>query len=67
MTLPEGWLEGLNTPMIIVRLKKALYGLKQAPQLCHKDINTFLLSLEFKQSQSNSNLYLCSDGLLMLL
>jgi len=31
MTLPEGWPEGLNTPVIIVRLKKALCGLKQAP------------------------------------
>jgi len=31
MTLPEGWPEGLNTPMIIVRLKQALYSLKQAP------------------------------------
>jgi hypothetical protein len=65
--LPAGWLEVLNTPMIIVRLKKALYGLKQAPQLWHNDINTFLLSLEFTQSQANRNLYLRSAGILMLL
>jgi esterase/lipase superfamily enzyme len=31
MTLPEGWLEGLNAPKIIVRLRKALYCIKQAP------------------------------------
>jgi len=67
MTLPEGWLEGLNTPTIIVRLKTALYGLKQAPRLWHNDINTFLLSLEFTQSEADPNLYLRSDGILMLL
>jgi len=67
MTLPEGWPEGLNTPTIIVRLKTALYGLKQAPRLWHNNINTFLLSLEFTQSQADPNLYRCSDGILMLL
>ena len=67
MTLPEGWLEGLNTLTCIVRLKTALYGLKQAPQLWHNDINTFLLSLEFTQSQADPNLYPRSDGILMLL
>ena len=67
MTLPEGWPEGLKTDTIIVRLKKALYGLKQAPRLWHNDINTFLLSLEFTQSQANPNLYLRRDGILMLL
>ena len=67
MTLPEGWTEGLNTPSIIVRLKKALYGLKQAPLLWHNDINAVLLSLKFGQSQADPNLYLRSDGILMLL
>jgi len=67
MTLPEGWPEGLNAPTIVVRLKKALYGLKQAPRLWHNDINTFLLSLEFTQSLADPNLYLHSDGILMLL
>jgi len=67
MTLPERWPEGLNTPAIVVRLKKALYGLKQAPRLWNDDINIFLLSLEFTQSLADPNLYLCSDGILMLL
>jgi len=67
MTLPEGWPEGLNAPMNVVRLKKALYGLKQAPRLWHNDINTLLLSLDFTQSLADPNLYLHSDGILMLL
>jgi hypothetical protein len=67
MTLPEGWTEGLNAPTIIVVLKKALYGLKQAPLLWHNVINTVLLSLKFTQSQADPNLYLRSDGILMLL
>jgi len=67
MTLPECWPEGLNTPTILVRLKKALYGLNQAPRLWHNDINTFLLPLEFTESQADPNLYLRSDGIQMLL
>jgi hypothetical protein len=67
MTLPEGWPEGQNEPKIIVSLRKALYSLKQAPQLWHDDINAFLLSLGFTQSSRDPNLYLRSDGILILL
>jgi len=69
MVLPEGWPEGLDAhaPPIIVRLRKALYGLKQAPRLWHNDINTFLLFLGFTQSQADPNLYIRSDGILILL
>ena len=49
------------------RLKKALHRLKQAPWLSHNDINPFLLSHTFTQSQANPNLYHHSDGILMLL
>jgi len=65
-TLPEGWPEGLNAPKIIVRLRKALYGLKQAPRLWHDDINAFLLSLGFTQFSADPDLYLHSDGILIL-
>jgi len=41
MTLPEGWLDGLNAPKIIARLMEALYGLNQAPKLWHEDIIAF--------------------------
>jgi len=47
--------------------KESTLRLKQAPRLWHHDINTFLLSLEFTQSLADPNLYLCSDGILMLL
>jgi hypothetical protein len=67
MTLPEGWPEGHNAPKIIVRLRKALYGLKQAPRLWHDVINAFLHSLGFTQSLADPNLYLRSDGILILL
>jgi len=67
MTPPEGWTEGLNVPKIIVRLRKALYGHKQAPRIWHDNINAFPLSLGFTQSSADPNLYLRSDGLLILL
>jgi len=67
MTLPERWPEGSNAPKIVGRLRKALYGLKQAPRLWHDDINAFLLSLGFTQSSADPNLYLRSDGILILL
>jgi hypothetical protein len=67
MTLSERWPEGLNAPKIIVRLRKALYGLKQAPRLWDDNINASVLSLGFTQSSADPNLYLRSDGMLILL
>jgi len=67
MTLPEGWPEGSNAPTIVVRLRKDLYGLTQAPWLWHDDINAFPLSLGFTQSSADPNLYLRSNGILILL
>jgi hypothetical protein len=62
-TLPEGWLKGLNAPMIIVRLRQALYVLKQVPRLWHDDINVFLLHMSLCQSQPD----LRSDSIVILL
>jgi hypothetical protein len=67
MTRPESWPEGSNAPKIVVRLRKALDGLQQAPRLRHDDINAFLLSLGFTQYSADPNLYLHSDGKLILL
>jgi len=67
MMLPEGWPEGLNAPKIVVRLRKARYGLKQAPRPWHNDINAFLLSLGCTQSLADPNLYLHSDGTILIL
>jgi hypothetical protein len=39
------------------RLKKDLYGLKRAPRAWYGRIDSFLTSLGFTKSKSNSNLY----------
>jgi len=65
MTLPEGWPESSNAPMIVVRLRRAHYGPKQAPWLWHDDIEAFPLSLWLTQSSADPNLHLRSDGILM--
>jgi len=54
-------------PAIVVRLKNALHGLKHAQRLCHNNINTCLLSLEFRQCLAEPVFDLHSDGILMLL
>jgi hypothetical protein len=68
MNLPEG-IETVDSTLsrsVSVRLLKALYGLKQAPKLWHDNINEFLLSLHFKNSTTDPNLYV-KDGVLLLL
>ena len=41
----------------VCRLKKALYGLKQAPKAWYGRMGSFLMSLGFTKSKSDSNLY----------
>jgi hypothetical protein len=68
MNLPEG-IESIDSTLsrsVTVRLRKALYGLKQAPKLWHDNINEFLLSLRFKNSTTDPNLYV-KDRVLLLL
>jgi hypothetical protein len=60
MKLPTGveWLDPvLSRTCNWVKLKKALYGLRKAPKLWFDVINGFLLSLGFKQSEADPNLY----------
>jgi len=68
MELPTGieWLDPAVPTNACVRLNKALYGLKQAPRLWHEDINSFLLSLDFRQLNADPNLYIRHDVLLLL-
>ena len=66
--LPEGieWLsDTIRTGSL--RLNKALYGLKQAPRLWHQAIDGFLLSIGFHRSHADQNLYICSQGVMILL
>ena len=39
------------------KLKKALYGLKQAPQAWYSKIESYLLSIGFRKSEADPNLY----------
>ena len=50
----------------IVRLKKAPYGLKQAPRLWSIEINSYLLSLGFRQSSIEPSLYIADSAILLL-
>lgn len=50
----------------VCRLQKALYGLKQAPRAWHGDINAHLLSIGFMNSNTDPNLYLSPEVLLIL-
>ena len=70
MSLPPGmeWIDTklYNQGVHIVRLRKALYGLRQALKLWLDEINGFLLSIGFKPSSADLNLYIKGSVLLLL-
>ena len=50
------------------RLKKALYGLKQAPRAWYSKIDSYLLSIGFRKSEADPNLYyIVVGGVLLIL
>ena len=53
----------------VCKLKKSLYGLKQAPRTWYDRIDSFLSSLGFTKSKSDSNLFykVEYDGIMILL
>jgi len=68
--LPEGidCLSKSNTPRTgFLHLNKALYGLKQAPRLWHQSIDGFFLSIGFHKASADHNLYICNQGVMLLL
>jgi len=70
MLLLEGidWLDPSKPASITVcKLNKALYGVKEAPHLWYRHIDEFLLTVGFKKSVNDPNLYLTSDRELILL
>jgi len=69
MQQPDGidWLEPTTSKLNILRLNKALNSLRQAPHLWHKAIDGFLISIGFVRSNADQNLYIRSDGVLLLL
>jgi hypothetical protein len=46
----------------VCKLKKAIYGLKQAPRDWYEKMDGFLMSLGFKKSVYDPNLYYHIDG-----
>ena len=70
MSLPLGmdWIDPklFNCGVHSVRLRKALYGLQQAPKLWFDKIDGFLLSIGFKPSAADPNLYIKGPVILLL-
>ena len=71
MDPPEGieWLENSwrKDNELVCKLKKSLYGLKQAPRLWHRHIDTFLKTLEFTSTNSDSNIYISNTADMIIL
>ena len=61
MAQPQG-MRNADYPHHVCRLHKAIYGLKQAPQAWYQELPTFLLSLDFVISRTNSSLFVYSHG-----
>ncbi|KAM1014395.1 hypothetical protein ACFX2C_044386 [Malus domestica] len=56
MTQPPGFFD-LNHPHLVCKLHKSLYGLKQAPRAWNERFTTFLPTLGFKSTYSDSSLF----------
>ncbi|MCO5580660.1 hypothetical protein L7F22_034530 [Adiantum nelumboides] len=53
---PHGF-EILDCKHDVHRLKKALYGLKKAPRAWYQKMDSFFLSIDFKRTHTDANLY----------
>lgn len=61
MSQPPGFVDP-RYPDHVCQLKKALYGLRQAPLAWFQRFNSYLLSLGFRQTQSDSSLFFLLKG-----
>ena len=59
MAQPQG-IRNVEYPHHVCRLHKAIYGFKQAPRAWYQELHTFLLSLGFVTSCTDSSLFLYS-------
>jgi hypothetical protein len=58
---PEGFVVH-NDKSHVCRCKKALYGIKKSPRAWYEKMDGFLMSLGFKKSDVDPNLYYHIDG-----
>ncbi|XP_033144322.1 uncharacterized protein LOC103859022 isoform X1 [Brassica rapa] len=61
MDQPPGFVDA-DKPDHVCRLHKAVYGLKQAPRAWYIELRTFLLSLGFQNSLSDTSLFTLQNG-----
>lgn len=61
MEQPPGFIDP-DHPDYVCRLNKAVYGLKQAPRGWYLELKTFLLSIGFKNSLSDTSLFVLQQG-----
>lgn len=61
MEQPPGFIDK-DYPDHVCRLRKAVYGLKQAPRAWYVELTTFLLSLGFKNSLSDTSMFVLHRG-----
>lgn len=57
MEQPPGFVDA-DRPHHVCRLRKAIYGLKQAPRAWYIELSTFLISLGFVNSISDTSLFI---------
>ena len=69
MTQPQGFVSKAHPSDFVCRLRKSLYGLKQAPRAWNERFTSFLPSLGFQASLTDSSLFVqhSSHGTLLLL
>ena len=58
---PAGFVDS-SAPTSVCRLSKSLYGLKQAPRAWYMRLATFLGTMGFKPTQSDSSLFVLRSG-----
>ena len=61
MSQPPGFIDSKN-PSFVCKLHKAIYGLKQAPRAWYYELRTFLLTYGFRNSHSDTSLFIYTSS-----
>lgn len=65
MRQPQGFVDA-DRPNFVCRLRKALYGLKQAPRAWYMELRNYLIANGFKNSVSDTALFVYKQGTMLL-